>query len=500
MRPILRFLALVLLFGIPRVSAAPVHIVLVGDSTVTDNAGWGLGFRQFLVGGVEPSNTSRGERSSMSFIKEGRWEEALALKGDYYLIQFGHNDQPGKPGRSTTMEEYRGYLARYVAEAREAGATPVLVTPLVRREFKDREHPDHIVSSMEPWAETVRAVAKEKNVPLLELHDRSKELCEKMGRDGVKRISPVKPGGAFDGTHLNSAGYVPFGQLVAQELGKAVPALVPMLLDVPRDPNPLIADELSTHEYKRVGGEALLLDVCAPKTHAGAPLHPVVIVVHGGGWGSGDRKTMIRPVLETLTGGGHLYVSIDYRLSPKHRWPACREDVEDAVAWTKSHIRTHGGDPDRIALLGYSAGGQLAFFAALDDRPPHPVKALVGLAPTTDFLEDLGRRGGPSKSLRDLMNCQADESFEKTLLRLYQASPINHLHDGMPPLLLIHGTEDRSVPFQQSLHIQQKIADAKWEVPCEIHKIVGAPHRQSEWDKFDTTYKAKLLTWLGKHL
>jgi pectinesterase len=219
-------------------AAAAPHIVLVGDSTVTDNAGWGLGFRQFLADGVDLTNTSQGGRSSMSFIKEGRWEKALALKADYYLIQFGHNDQPGKPGRSTTAEEYRAAMTRYVDDARTGGAKPVLVTPLVRREFRDKQNPDRIISSLEPWARTVREIAREKNVPLVELHGRSKELCESMGREGVGKISPVKPDGQYDGTHLNSAAYVPFGRIVAQELEKAVPALAPFILDEPRDPHP----------------------------------------------------------------------------------------------------------------------------------------------------------------------------------------------------------------------------------------------------------------------
>src|SRR5690242_7030277 len=78
-----------------------IKIVLIGDSTVTDNAGWGLGFKQFLdTNKVELINTARGGRSSMSFMREGRWTDALELHGDYYLIQFGHNNEPGKPGRS----------------------------------------------------------------------------------------------------------------------------------------------------------------------------------------------------------------------------------------------------------------------------------------------------------------------------------------------------------------------------------------------------------------
>ena len=73
-----------------------VHIVLVGDSTVTEGSGWGLGFRQLAGPAVTITNTAQNGRSSKSFRDEGHWGKALALKGDYYLIQFGHNDQPGK--------------------------------------------------------------------------------------------------------------------------------------------------------------------------------------------------------------------------------------------------------------------------------------------------------------------------------------------------------------------------------------------------------------------
>lgn len=260
---------------------------------------------------------------------------------------------------------------------------------------------------------------------------------------------------------------------------------------------------VSTCEYKRVDGEALLLDVGLPApsvdSNAGGLL-PVVVVVHGGGWGSGDRKTAIRPVLAALVQGGYAYVSVDYRLSPANRWPACRDDVDDALQWTKASISRHGGDPDRIAILGYSAGGQLAFWAAINDRGPQKIKGLIGLAPATDFLEDLGRRSGPSVALRDLMDASEEEPFAQTLMRLYQASPINHLHEDLPPILLIHGTEDRSVHFQQSLNIQGKIKEKGWEVPCEVYPVEGAPHRQSEWDRFDQGYKVKLLDWLEVHL
>src|SRR6185369_13239857 len=135
--------------------SAKIKIVLVGDSTVTDDAGWGLGFKQFLNPDLaECINTAQGGRSSESFRREGRWTNALALKGDYYLIQFGHNNEPGKPGRSTDMPTFVSNMVSYVEEAQAVGAKPVLVTPLTRRQW-DKEHPGKIKSSLAPYAEEV---------------------------------------------------------------------------------------------------------------------------------------------------------------------------------------------------------------------------------------------------------------------------------------------------------------------------------------------------------
>ncbi|MGP3965077.1 GDSL-type esterase/lipase family protein [Nonomuraea sp. 3N208] len=109
-----------------------MQILLVGDSTVTDFDGWGPGFRARLVPGTECLNHAMGGRSSKSYRDEGFWDKALATRADHVLIQFGHNDQPGKgPERETDPEtEYAANLARYVTEARAAGMRPALVTSL----------------------------------------------------------------------------------------------------------------------------------------------------------------------------------------------------------------------------------------------------------------------------------------------------------------------------------------------------------------------------------
>jgi len=224
----------------------PVKIVLVGDSTVTDNAGWGLGFKQFLVPGkTELINTSRGGRSSESFMREGRWTNALALHGDYYLIQFGHNNEPGKPGRSTDMATFVANMEQYVDDARAMGAKPILVTPLTRRQW-DKEHPGKIKSSLAPYAEAVRKIGVEKKVSVVDLQARSIELCESLGPEKCLEFSPTKTNAdgttGYDGTHLKGNGYVMFARLVVEELRKNVPELAPVLRDEPLSENPLAAD------------------------------------------------------------------------------------------------------------------------------------------------------------------------------------------------------------------------------------------------------------------
>jgi len=219
-----------------------IRIVLIGDSTMTDNAGWGLGFKQFLdTNEVELINASRGGRSSMSYMKEGRWSNALALKGDYYLIQFGHNNEPGKPGRSTDMATFITNMTQYVEDARAIGAKPILVTPMVRRQWAHGST-NKIDSSLAPYAVEVRKIAAKKKVPLVELHDRAKELCESLGRDKCWELfSPTKivdGTNAFDNTHLRGPGHVLFARLVVNELRKKVPKLRPVLLKEARDLDP----------------------------------------------------------------------------------------------------------------------------------------------------------------------------------------------------------------------------------------------------------------------
>jgi lysophospholipase L1-like esterase len=217
-----------LLFAIATLAAAqqaPIKIVLVGDSTVNDQGGWGPGFRHSLIQSAEVINLAKNGRSTKSFRDEGSWKLALDAKPNYILIQFGHNDVPGKGADRETdaATTYRENLIRYIDEARAIGAEPVLVTSIVRRNFgaDGKIKPDSLV----PYVAAVKAVAAEKRVPVVDMYARTVEHAERLGPDGCADIDARDAEGKRDHTHLGPRGRSEIGALAANELVSAVPAM-----------------------------------------------------------------------------------------------------------------------------------------------------------------------------------------------------------------------------------------------------------------------------------
>jgi alpha-L-fucosidase 2 len=247
-------------------------------------------------------------------------------------------------------------------------------------------------------------------------------------------------------------------------------------------------------EYGKAGDETLLLDVNSPV--GGGPF-PIAIIVHGGGWTRGDKQGDEKVLFAPLTDANFVWVSINYRLAPKNKWPACLDDVTTAIKWVKANAAKYKGDPNRIVLFGYSAGGQLACQAAVTADKDTAVQALVGLAAPTDLVFDSLRRGNISTYLTGLFGFEADDvNSPKAVQVLWKASPINHLRSGLPPVLLVHGTADKSVPYQLSLNFKNRL-DA-FGVPCEMITINGASHKIVEWGNFDADYTKKIVDWLKR--
>jgi len=264
----------------PAPASTPIRaskIILIGDSTVAVQGGWGSSFcAEHVTSFVACVNLARGGRSSGSYIAEGSWELALSeartpgFVATWMLIQFGHNDQPGKPGRSTDLAtEFPANLRRYVNEARAVGAQPILVTPLTRRQFKEGTLQD----SLAPWAAATARVAGEMKVPLIDLNARSSSAVQAMGPTLANTFAQLPPSPAvaaaaekgttiaaatetndrpplpaskaavdpslpplaqpkpsFDYTHLGRKGADYFATMVTQELASHVPQMRPLLI------------------------------------------------------------------------------------------------------------------------------------------------------------------------------------------------------------------------------------------------------------------------------
>ncbi|HEX6101187.1 MAG TPA: pectinesterase family protein [Thermoanaerobaculia bacterium] len=193
-----------------RADPRPTRIALAGDSTVTEKQGWGQGFESNVAATAAVLHLARGGRSSKSYRAEGLWDDVLRRKPTHVILQFGHNDQPGKGlDRETDVPTFRANLTRYVEDARAIGAKPILVTSLARR------MPDeHLVH----YAAATREVAKEQQVPLIDLHARSTEILSELTTAVSASLGPDK-------THLNEKGSRLFGAVVAEELAAAVPEL-----------------------------------------------------------------------------------------------------------------------------------------------------------------------------------------------------------------------------------------------------------------------------------
>lgn len=209
------------------VTNKPVRLIIIGDSTVcnypakSDRRGWGMFIQNYFnTNQLQVVNLALSGRSTKTFIKEGHWAAALKKKPDYVLIQFGHNDShsPDHPEATDAKTTYRQYLRQYIDESRSIGARPVLITPMCRRNFK----PDgHVVNALLPYANAMKIVAKEKQVPLVDLNTASVKLCNKLGPKGSGALACNHK----DHTHFNAKGAREMARLVMQELPEVEPSL-----------------------------------------------------------------------------------------------------------------------------------------------------------------------------------------------------------------------------------------------------------------------------------
>lgn len=253
-----------------RTDAAPIDafkVILVGDSTMAPGSGWASMFCAMHVkSSIACLNLGRGGRSTRSYRAEGSWTIALnearvaGYKKTWVLIQFGHNDQSTRAERWTDLNgEFGANLRQMVADVRAAGAHPVLVTPLTRREFRDGK----LNNTLAAWGDEARKVGAALQVPVIDLNARSAAAVQKLGAadstalaqvpplpeelEAARKGTTLKPRPAeearapavelpktgprgqlrpkFDYTHVGEAGARVFSKMVAHDLATAAPEL-----------------------------------------------------------------------------------------------------------------------------------------------------------------------------------------------------------------------------------------------------------------------------------
>ncbi|MDA3893766.1 MAG: rhamnogalacturonan acetylesterase [Salinivirgaceae bacterium] len=219
-------------------------LYMIGDSTMANKEkmylperGWGQLLPQFFTNGIIVENHAKNGRSTRSFIYEGRWDSVCnkLQSGDFVLMQFGHNDGSEKKiGRHATPEEYEYNLRKFIHETKQKRAFPILATPVARRRFDENSmfYDTHGV-----YPDVVRKIAKETNVPLLEMHTLSIDLFTQLGEEETKKIflhiAPnvydSLPEGKIDDTHFSEFGAMEIDKLAVIEIKNKVPELAKYL-------------------------------------------------------------------------------------------------------------------------------------------------------------------------------------------------------------------------------------------------------------------------------
>jgi len=258
---------------------------------------------------------------------------------------------------------------------------------------------------------------------------------------------------------------------------------------------PSSAVDLTDIEYANAGGVRLTLDAHVPD---GDGPFSAAILVHGGGWVAGDKQQYITYIFQPLSDAGFAWFSINYRLAPQFKFPADADDVESAIRFGRANAATYKVDPNRIALIGESAGGHLVSYVGARNRADSRVAAVVSMYGVHDFVAAAVQWKPLPHELLDLFGITAVNA--ETVPVLIKASPVVYVTKDMPPFLLMHGSKDEDVPFEQSVEMCDKMKKAG--AHCDLITIEGAPHGMDHWESHGEWlwYKKALVDWLKKTL
>ena len=253
-------------------------------------------------------------------------------------------------------------------------------------------------------------------------------------------------------------------------------------------------------EYGRVGERALVLDLYTPKNLT-APA-PMILFIHGGGWRSGDKGDY-RFYTRHFAEQGYVVASIGYRLSKEAKYPAAVHDVKCAVRYVRAHAEELNIDPERIGVIGGSAGGHLAMMIGYSsdvhrlegdggwpDTSSH-VKCVVNIYGPVDFTTEYGRS-------HDLTTSFIGKTYEEAEYLYQEVSPYFHLDETDPPTMILHGTLDDLVPITQADTLAAELE--KLGIPYWYDRMDGWPHTMDLSRPVNNHFKTMISAFFDEYL
>ncbi len=236
--------------------------------------------------------------------------------------------------------------------------------------------------------------------------------------------------------------------------------------------------------YRIVDGQTLVCDLYLPK---GAGPFPAVLLIHGGGWGAGNR-TQLRRQAAYLADRGYFGMAIDYRLAPANPFPAAFDDAQAALVWLKAHAVQYHVDPSRTAAIGSSAGGHLSAMLGVESGRNSSTGQAPGIQAVVAFngIFDLNAMP-PSQMVANFIGNACSDAPQ----RCKDASPLTFVRPGLPPFLILHGTADQTAPYAQATAFVAALQAA--HDPVKLFTAPGAPHTfwsQPKWTEpsFEAMY------------
>lgn len=270
--------------------------------------------------------------------------------------------------------------------------------------------------------------------------------------------------------------------------------LVNTLPDIPLD-----VEEIKNVEYKNINGKSLQIDFYRPKNISGKL--PLLVFIHGGAWKSGTRSDYL-VYLVHFARKGFVTATVSYRLLDESLYPACVEDVKDAVRWFFNNGDKYRYDPERIALIGGSAGAHLAMLAGYGWKNSSEencdsattgfkIKAIVDIYGPADLTTPYART---HRLVTDFLGF----SYEEHPGLFMEASPVTWLDSSDPPTLILHGTSDRLVPVSQSDDLKSRLDSLG--VPCVYYRLPLWPHTMDIVQRVNNFCREKMLDFFSVYL